>query len=202
MISRFILIYQNGICMHFFSASLKKQTALLRPEDFAQFYEQAHLSVFRYVMVLCAGNQAEAEDISAEAFFRAWEKRGQFSGSASAALGWVIAIARNILIDQRRAESAHPVDANLDEEVSEPGGSIETILMDVEQLQQVLDALQSLPFAQRNMLTLRYVLGWQVKAIAAHLGLAENTVSANLRRALAKLQARLVLQEFQAGRTA
>jgi RNA polymerase sigma-70 factor (ECF subfamily) len=176
--------------------SLKKPCPIQRPEDFARFYEQAHLSVFRYGMVLCAGNQAEAEDITAEAFFRAWEKRQQFTGSSSAALGWVITIARNILIDQRRSESAHPIENQLDEVLSDHATNIEAILIDDEQLQQVLDALQSLPFAQRNIFTLRYVLDWRVKSIAAHLGLAENTVSVDLRRALAKIQKQLELQDF------
>ncbi len=158
------------------------------------------MSVYRYVMVLCAGNQAEAEDITAEAFFRAWEKRSQFSGSSSAALGWVITIARNLLIDQRRSERRHPTEINLEEGVTDLSVSIESILIDSEQLQQVLDALHSLPFAQRNIFTLRYVLGWRVKTIAAHLGLAENTVSVDLRRALAKIQRQIVLQEALAGR--
>jgi RNA polymerase sigma-70 factor, ECF subfamily len=183
-------------------SSLKRSALLAQPDDFARFYEQSHLSVFRYIMVLCAGNQAEAEDITAEAFFRAWEKRSQFSGSPSAALGWVIAIARNILIDQRRSEIAHPAEDSLEEEEAEPGTGIEAMLIGNEQIQQILDAMQSLPFAQHNLLTLRYVLNWQVKVIAAHLGMTENTVSVNLRRALAKVQSRLVLQEFNARRTA
>ncbi len=178
-----------------------RPTSLLHPNEFARFYEAAHLSVFRYAMVLCAGNQAEAEDITAEAFFKAWEKRQQFSGSDSAALGWVITIARNILIDRRRSENAHPDKAVLDESLADRQASIEAILIEDDQLQQALEAIAGLPFLQRDILTLRYVLGWRVQAIAAHLGLAENTVSASLRRALAKLQAQLVPQEAAAGRS-
>ncbi len=166
---------------------------LLSAEDFARFYETAHLSVFRYAMVLCAGNQPEAEDITAEAFFRAWEKREQFSGSAQAALGWVITIARHILIDRQRAEAAHPAETELDEALAGNEGSIESMLVDADQLQDVLAAIARLSSPQRDIFTLRHVLGWRVQAIAAALGLAENTVSVSLRRALAKVQARLDL---------
>ncbi len=166
---------------------------LLSAEDFARFYESAHLSVFRYAMVLCAGNQSEAEDITAEAFVKAWEERQQFSGSAPAALGWVITIARNVLIDRRRADSTHPAETVTDEALAGHEDSIESILIDKDQLQQVLAAIAGLPFPQRDIFTLRHVLGWRVQAIAAHLSLAENTVSVYLRRALAKLQAQLVL---------
>ena len=89
----------------------------------------------------------------------------------------------------------------VDETLADRGGTnIEAILIDEEQLQAVLAAIQGLPFPQRDILTLRYVLGWQIKTIAAHLGLAENTVSVDLRRALAKLQAQLAPQEITAGR--
>ncbi len=176
------------ITMHFIPPII-----LLSAKDFARFYESTHLSVFRYVMVLCAGNQSEAEDITAEAFFKAWEKRQQFSGSASAALGWVITIARNVLIDRRRSDSAHPAETEIDEELSGDETSLEAILVEAEQLDQVLAAIAGLPFPQRDIVTLRHVLGWRVQAIAAHLSLAENTVSVYLRRALAKLQAQLVL---------
>lgn len=161
-------------------------------QNFARFYEQAHLSVFRYVMVLCAGNQAEAEDITAEAFIRAWEKRCQFSGSSSAALGWVITIARNILIDQRRAAGRHVEEDILDEALSDQSTGIEELLVDGEQLESILQALHNLPFPQGDMVALRYALGWRVKTIAEHFGLAENTVSAALKRALTTLQRRLI----------
>ncbi len=165
---------------------------LLSAEDFTRFYESAHLSVFRYAMVLCAGNRSEAEDITAEAFFKAWEKRQQFSGSAPAALGWVITIARNILIDRRRAESVSPAETEMEEALAGEEASIEAILIEEDRLQQVLAAIAGLPNPQRDIFTLRHVLGWRVQAIAATLGLAENTVSVYLRRALAKLQAQLV----------
>lgn len=169
------------------------QAPLESAEDFARFYEQAHLSVFRYVMVLCAGNQDEAEDITSEAFFRAWEKRRLFSGSPSAALGWVITIARNSLIDHRRAAGRYTEEDILDEAVTDQSTSVEETLVDGEQLAAVLRVLHSLPFPQGDMVALRYVLGWRVKTIAEHFGLAENTVSVALKRAIVTLQRRLAL---------
>jgi RNA polymerase sigma-70 factor (ECF subfamily) len=175
---------------------LQKSTRLVEPGQFARFFEEQHLAVFRYVMVLCGGNQAEAEDITASAFFRAWEKRTQFNGSPSAALGWVIAIARNLLIDQRRAEASRGLPIGLDDELPTGETTIEEVLMAEEQLDQALAALGHLPFHQREAFVLRYVLGWRVKDIAAQLGLAENTVSTNLRRALAKIQRQLAQPEM------
>lgn len=181
--------------MRFFQSSAgQTKYPIIQPDEFSRFYEQAHLSVFRYVMVLCAGNQPEAEDITADAFFRAWQKREQFSGSQSAALGWVITIARNLLIDHRRAEGKHEEESALEEDITDQQSGVEDLLVDREHLQLVLNAIHELPFPQGDMLTLRFVLGWQVKAIAEHFGLAENTVSTHLRRAIVRVQRKLTPQ--------
>ncbi len=189
--------------MRFFQSSAgQTKFPITQPDAFTRFYEQAHLSVFRYVMVLCAGNQPEAEDITADAFFRAWQKREQFSGSQSAALGWVITIARNLLIDRKRAEGKHEEDTAIEEDISDQRSGVEDLLVDREHLQLVLDAIHQLPFPQSDILTLRFVLGWQVKAIAEHFGLAENTVSTHLRRAIIRVQRKLTPQAEAAERGA
>jgi DNA-directed RNA polymerase specialized sigma24 family protein len=38
------------------------------------------------------------------------------------------------------------------------------------------------------LLILRYILGWQVKQIAAHLGMVENTASVYLHRAIEQIR--------------
>ena len=111
----------------------------------------------------------------------------------------MITIARHLLIDQRRAAKTHPVEADLDEAFPDHAESIESMLVEDEQLNQVLSSIQRLPFPQGDILSLRYVLGWQVKAIATHLELPENTVSVYLRRGLARVQAQLVPHEIVNG---
>ena len=107
----------------------------------------------------------------------------------------MITIAKNCLIDHRRSENLHPVEALLDDAPEEQGDGIEDFLIDKEQFQQVLDAIQNLPFQMANIFTLRYLMGWRVKTIAEHLDMAENTVSVDLRRASARLQQQLYLHE-------
>jgi DNA-directed RNA polymerase specialized sigma24 family protein len=43
---------------------------------------------------------------------------------------------------------------------------------------------------QREILVLRYVLGWPVKRIGEYLGILENTVSVSIRRSLQRLRDR------------
>jgi RNA polymerase sigma factor (sigma-70 family) len=48
--------------------------------------------------------------------------------------------------------------------------------------------LGSLSEEIREMLVLRYMLGWQIKQVAEHLEMSENNVSVTIRRTLQRLQ--------------
>ncbi len=179
--------------MTFLANLLNRPQPLADPEAFAGFYERTHLSVFRYLMAL-RGDAAEAEDITAEAYLRAWKSRHSFQGSPEAALGWILTIARRRLVDQYRSNSARPVQAELSEELADEAQDAEAIFVDQEQIEQVLAALRSLPEQPREIVVLRYVLGWRVNEIAAHLDMPENNVSASLGRAVRRIQRSLESQ--------
>jgi len=174
----------------FLARFFERTGPLAEPEAFASFYASTHLNVFRYIMALCGGLQAEAEDITAEAYLRAWKHRGQFDGSPAAALGWVLTIARRILIDRYRRAARAP-ETDLPDDLPDVAPDAESILVAEEQIGQILSALQNLPENARTVIVLRYVLGWRVNQIADHLEMPENTVSVTLRRALKRLQAML-----------
>ena len=57
-----------------------------------------------------------------------------------------------------------------------------------EQVALLFGKLSNLPTERRELLVLRYILGWQVKQIAAHLGMVENTVSVYLHRAIEQIR--------------
>ena len=156
-------------------------------EAFSQFYERSHRQVYRYVMALVGGRAAEADDLAAEAFLRAWRSRQRFSGDDDAALGWIITIARNLVIDSARSAAAHPREIDLDEQLPSADLPVDDAWLAQEESQLVLEALQQLPAAQRELVVLRYVLGWRVNAIAAQRAMAENTVSVAIRRALQRM---------------
>ena len=137
----------------------------------------------------------EAEDLAAETFLRAWKARHRFEGDQNSALGWLLTIARHLVIDAARRNKVRSVDqsiADIDEwQATHPLGyniSFENQAIHREQVALLHAKLSSLPTGRRELLVLRYVLGWQVKQIAAHLGLSENTASVYLRRALEQMR--------------
>ena len=57
-----------------------------------------------------------------------------------------------------------------------------------EQITILWGLLGTLPENVREMIVLRYLLGWQIKKVALHLGLSENNVSVSIRRTIKSLQ--------------
>lgn len=158
-------------------------------EAFSDLYEYSHLLVFRYICGLRGGPTEEAEDLTAETFFRAWRARDRFEGSRAAAVGWLLQIARRLVIDGYRRLSARGNNVHLDEiDLPTPEGNSEEQTLQNEQRRTLWEMLEVLPIEQREMVVLRYLVGWRVKEIAEHLGLTENNVSVSLRRALQRMR--------------
>lgn len=63
----------------------------------------------------------------------------------------------------------------------------QTAVLD-EQMRFLFRLVADLPEEPREILVLRYLLGWQVKEIAAHIGVTENSVSVTIHRTLARLR--------------
>jgi RNA polymerase sigma-70 factor (ECF subfamily) len=163
---------------------------LTDPDIFRQFYEHTHLALYRYIYGLHGGPREDVEDLTAEAYLRAWNARRRFEGSAGAAKSWIYRIARNLVIDNSRREKSRglPEPINLSSLAAE-GDQPEPAALRSDLQARLWQRLQALSVQQREILVLRYLAGWRVKAIAEHLEMNENTVSVNIRRGLSKLKA-------------
>lgn len=166
-----------------------RQTPLAEAEAFSQLYERTHLVIFRYIFGLKGGPQQEVEDLTAETFMRAWKARQRFEGGEEAALSWLLRIARNLVIDSHRRTKARGEDTSIEDVMLiAPDTTPEEQVALHEQFETLWMTISTLQPQHRDMIVLRYVLGWPVKRIAAHLDMLENTVSVNLRRILQRLQ--------------
>lgn len=162
---------------------------LLDPDIFVRLYETKHVAVFRYIYGLSGGPLQEAEDLTAEVFTRAWKTRHKFSGNEQAALGWFLQIGRNLVIDKaRRPTMRNTLDDDFPNDLPGLEGMPETDTIAREQASVLWQMLAGLPNGPREILVLRYILGWKVNQIARYLKKPENTVSANIHRALDRLQ--------------
>lgn len=158
-------------------------------DAFTRLYEETHLVVFRYIYGLSGGPLQEVEDLTAEAYARAWKTRQQFDGDEGAALGWLLRIARNLAIDLSRRRKVRDVDEDiLVEYLADPNLVPELDVITREQIATLWRMLGTLAGDAREVLVLRYILGWQVKQVAHYLEMNENNVSVTIRRTLKRLQ--------------
>lgn len=165
------------------------ELSIRNADAFTRLYEETYLIVFRYLYGLSGGSSQEAEDLTAETYARAWKTRQRFRGDQRAALGWLLRIARNIAIDLSRRRKVRNVDENVTVELLiDPNLFPEMDVITREQIAVLWQMLDTLSNDVREMLVLRYMLGWQVKQIAEHLHINENNVSVTIRRSLKGLQ--------------
>jgi RNA polymerase sigma-70 factor, ECF subfamily len=163
----------------------QRNSPIASPASFRAMYELNRLPVFRYVYALTSGSQADAEDLTAETFLRAWKARHQFQGEMDSAIGWLIRIAKRLVIDEYRRTARANRNASTD--VNSESDPEETAIQQ-EQQKLIFRLVADLPDEQREILILRYLLGWRVNDIAQHIGSSENKVSVSLHRILSKLR--------------
>jgi RNA polymerase sigma-70 factor (ECF subfamily) len=123
------------------------------------------------------GNTSLAEDAAQTAFIRAWQHIPNYQPRSSFR-SWLYRIAVNAALDMLRHEK--PV-VNIDElAVVAAAENVEDCLEKQEQIQQVRQAVQSLPEASRVVLLLREYEGLSYQEMADALDISIGTVMSRL----------------------
>src|SRR4030042_4086796 len=174
---------------------LASRSPLQDSESFSDLFAHTHLIIFRFIYGLHGGPLEEVEDLTSDTYSRAWKGRNQFSGDEHDALCWLFTIARHLVIDTHRKNKNHPYntmekfdDTTLDAMFSSSELTPEDQATKHEQFTHLWEILQGIHDDRREMLVLRYILGWRVKQIAKFLNMEENTVSVYIRRSLEQIR--------------
>jgi len=161
-----------------------EQTLLARTRegDTAAFEQLYRIHVGR-VYALClriTGNTAEAEDLTQEAFVRAWRKLTSFRGE-SAFSTWLHRLTVNLALTNRRSHArrvARVVTSSDLAAIERPAmAAAPAPALDLEQ------AIAKLPDGARRVFVLHDVEGYRHQEIADMMGLAVGTTKAQLHRA-------------------
>lgn len=157
------------------------------PLAFAQLYDHFSKPIYRYLYSR-VGNQADAEDLTAQTFLTALEKlpryreRGHFKA-------WLFTIARNKAMDHFRRK--HPeVLLDVAEIQTEQNDMLAVVIQD-EQIQQLSALIKCLDEDEQELLRLRYVADLSFAEMAALLGKRQDAVKKSLYRLQARLQGQL-----------
>ena len=140
------------------------------------------------------GRPAEAEDVAAEAFLRAYRALRGYDAERIQCLRlrpWLLTIVRNTTRNSFREASRRPAPPPGVEPVETPAVG-PSVAQQAEQndLEQMLGALLSqLPDAQRQAVVLRHVVGLPTSEVAEVLGCPEGTAKSHISRGLRRLRA-------------
>jgi len=155
---------------------------------FEALYRQHAGRVFGAVLRLTGGNAARAEELTQEAFLRAWQRLSSFRHE-SAFGTWLYRLAVNTaLMDLRSRAGAEALEDSLPEHDTLAG--IDTVLRHATQL-ELERAIAKLPPRARAVLVLHDIEGWRHSDIGEELGMAVGSSKAQLHRARGLLRKHL-----------
>ena len=141
--------------------------------------------MYAYVASLVR-DRAAAEDVTSQAFERAYRKRRSYRAARGSAEAWMFGIARNAALDELRKRKRR---ARLE---GEPEDTVSPSLDDARRAPcaatVVREALAGLDGAERDLVALKFMGGLSNAEIARVLGLSESNAGTKLHRTLTKLR--------------
>jgi len=141
------------------------------------------------------GDAQRAEDVVQEVFLRAWRNLGKVDFAGQGARPWLLAVAKNVLIDYHRAQQRRPVTSDDDSALAVLPAPDE--LDRAVESWQVAAALARLSQEHREVLVHAHWLGHSVGETARLLGIPAGTVKSRTYYAVRAL--RLTLEEMGVG---
>jgi RNA polymerase sigma-70 factor (ECF subfamily) len=134
------------------------------------------------------GDRDRADDVAQEAFVRAWRHGDSFDPRRGSVISWLLAITRNLAIDQLRAQRLRPTD-HLESVIvrvaaRDPDPASAAALDD--ERRRVVAALREVPYEQRRAVLLAALGGRTAQEIGdieeIPLGTAKTRIRTGLRR--------------------
>jgi RNA polymerase sigma factor (sigma-70 family) len=156
-----------------------------RAEGFAELYERTFPRVYAYVASLLRDRSA-AEDVTAQAFERAYRKRRSYRPARGSMDAWLFGIARNAALDELRRRKRRAALETDPEDTASPSTEDQAEL--AARRETVRAALASLDGQERDLVALKFAGGLSNGEIARVLGTSESNVGTRLHRTITKLR--------------
>ena len=155
-------------------------------DSFESLYRRTFPRVYAYVASLLH-DRAAAEDVTAQAFERAYRRRRSFRAARGTPDAWVFGIARNAALDElrrRKRRALLEAEPEADSAVAAPEEEAELAL----RRQTVRAALVELSGHERDIVALKFAGGLSNREIAKVLRLSESNVGTRLHRTIERLR--------------
>ena len=152
------------------------------------------------VALQMTGNREDAQDMTQEAFLKAYSSLSSFRGDSKFS-SWLYRIVSNVCLDFKRRQGRRPSSSltveddegeNIQLDIADESQSPEALLERKMTREAVRAGLQQLPDEQRQILLLREIQGLSYEEIGEAMGLEAGTVKSRIFRARKKLCAFLL----------
>jgi RNA polymerase sigma-70 factor, ECF subfamily len=155
--------------------------------SFEALYRESRDDLYAYVAGLLRDRSA-AEEVTSQAFERAWRRRRQIDRKRGTPRAWLFGIARNAALDELRRRSRlaasateEPADAQGSAPVPDPAETaIDRTLL--------REALDSLGGRDRELVALKFFAGLTNAEIASVIGTSETNAGTRLHRVIERLR--------------
>ena len=166
---------------------------------FEHLYDR-HAPAVLGIVARIVGDQAEAEEILQETFWRVWNQAATFDIEKGQFRAWLFSIARRLALDLLRRRTVRPQTARDEaeerrfEQAPAPNDNVPEAAEQAMAAAGVRHALEQLSAEQYQVLTLAYFRGLTRQEIARETGLPLGTVHTRARLGLQNLRA--ILREI------
>jgi RNA polymerase sigma factor (sigma-70 family) len=162
------------------------------PDAASAFVQRFQRRVFGLALTI-VGDARAAEDISQEAFVRAWRNAGAYDPRRGTVVTWLLTITRNLSIDAVRVRRPTLIDPDsilaLNLTASDPLPEELAALRD--DADRLCAALAQLPTEQRRALVMAGLLGHTAREVSEAEGIPLGTAKTRIRTGLLRLRSAL-----------
>lgn len=156
---------------------------------FAEVYDTLSARAFGLILRVLV-DRAQSEEVLQEVFLEIWQSASRFTPNKGQGRSWVLTIAHRRAVDRVRSSQS-----STDRDVRAGFRDMDVAYDDVSEKvemklegRRVVDALATLPDAQKEALTLAYFGGYSQSEIATLVGAPLGTVKTRMRDGLSRLR--------------
>lgn len=166
--------------------------------DFSILYEENYRTVYHFLLKI-SGDQEVAEDLTQEAFLKAFTFFAKFDSRIASFSTWTCSIAKNLYFkhyNKQKKEFGNVslsdliCDIEIDPEIPE---NLERVFLE----KAIKDTIESLPEPEKSIILYKELERKTLKETAQALGISERTVSRRLISAVSLLRAKMEKQGLQ-----
>ncbi len=173
-------------------ASLVVAIARYHQEALGEVYRRHAGAVFGLARRLLS-DRALAEEVVQEVFLRLWNDPERYDPSRGTLRSYLLAQAHGRAVDLLRSEGARRAREEREARATaEAGYDVEHEVWDLATADQVRQAIERLPAAERRCIALAYFGGHTYREVAAELSEPEGTVKSRIRAGLKRLRQELL----------